>query len=96
MQEVIVGRAEGACVPKFTIEVKATTNEKYWPWHEKFGGTLFPLEHVKKAAAEIEEFCRILEMEGVKVRRPEQLNYQLDYKTPDFSSPNGLYAAMPR
>ena len=92
-----MGRAEGACVPKFTIEVKATLIEdKYSPWFEKFGGTPFPPEHIKKAAEEIEEFCHILEMEGIKVRRPDPMNYQEDYKTPDFTSPSGLYAAMPR
>ena len=45
---------------------------------------------------EIEEFCHILEMEGVRVRRPEPIEFVEDYKTPDFYSPSGLYAAMPR
>ena len=83
-------------MPKFTVEVKATTYENQWPFYEKFGGKPFPSEHLRKAADEIEEFCRILEMEGVKVRRPESINYVQDYKTPDFYSPSGLYAAMPR
>ena len=91
-----MGRAEGACVPKFTMEVKANTYEKHWPFYEKFGGNRFPTDHLKKAVEEIEEFCRILEMEGVKVRRPEPMSYLQEYKTPDFYSPCGLYAAMPR
>ena len=91
-----MGRAEGACVPKFTVEVKANTPKQYWPFYEKFGGNLFPTEHIKKAANEIDELCRILEMEGVKVRRPEPTNFLKEYKTPDFYSPCGFYAAMPR
>lgn len=96
MQEIIVGRAEGACVPKFTVEVKANTYEKHWPFYEKLGGQPFPAEHNEKAIKEIEEFCHVLEHEGVKVRRPEPINFQQDFKTPDFYSPSGLYAAMPR
>ena len=96
LQEIIVGRAEGACVPKFTVEVKANTYEKHWPFYERFGGCPFPPEHIKKSIEEIEGLCKILEMEGVKVRRPEPVSFDGDYKTPDFHSPSGLYAAMPR
>ena len=96
LQEVIVGRVEGACVPKFTMEVKANTYEKYWPFYEAHGGSSFPQDHLAKAAEEIEEFCRILTAEGVKVRRPEVMDFSGDYKTPDFHSPSGMYAAMPR
>ena len=95
-QEVIVGRVEGACIPKFTVEVKANTSDKNWPFFKKYGGKRFPREHMKKAAEEIEEFCRVLECEGVTVRRPDPIDFLEDYKTPDFSSPTGLYSAMPR
>ena len=96
MQEIIVGRAEGACVPKFTVEVKANTYEKHWPFYERLGGRPFPPEHIEKSIEEVEGLCKILEMEGVKVRRPEPIGFGEDYKTPDFYSPSGLYAAMPR
>ena len=95
-QEVIVGRAEGACVPSFTVEVKANTSEKHWAFYQKYGGHSFPTEHLEKAIVEIEEFCRILEAEGVTVRRPEIVDFSQAYKTPDFDSSCGLYAAMPR
>ena len=90
---MIVGRVEGACIPKFTVEVKANTSDKNWPFYEKYGRKRFPAEHMKKAAEEIEEFCRVLEHEGVTVRRPDPIDFLEDYKTPDFSSPTG---AMPR
>ena len=95
LEEVIVGRVEGAHVPPFTIEVKANTYEKYWDFYSKNSGTPFPQEHMKRAAVEIEELCRVLEAEGVKVRRPDPLDYSLEYTTPDFTS-TGMYAAMPR
>ena len=96
LQEVIVGRVEGACVPQFTIEVKANTYEKYWPFYKQYGGQPFPADHLAKAVAEIEEFCRVLEGEGVTVRRPDIVDFSQSYKTPDFDTPSGMYAAMPR
>uniref|UniRef100_G1T784 Glycine amidinotransferase n=1 Tax=Oryctolagus cuniculus TaxID=9986 RepID=G1T784_RABIT len=95
LEEVIVGRAENACVPPFTVEVKANTYEKYWPFYQKHGGHYFPKDHLKKAVAEIEEMCNILKMEGVTVKRPDPIDWSLKYKTPDFES-TGLYGAMPR
>ncbi|XP_048375715.1 glycine amidinotransferase, mitochondrial [Sphaerodactylus townsendi] len=95
LEEVIVGRAENACVPPFSVEVKANTYEKYWGFYQKHGGQSFPQDHVQKAIAEIEEMCNILKMEGVVVKRPEPLDWSVKYKTPDFES-TGMYAAMPR
>ena len=95
LEEVIVGRVQGAHVPPFTVEVKANTHEKQWPFYQKYGGKPFPIEHLKKAEEEIEEFCRVLEHEGVRVRRPDVVDYGQAYSTPDFTS-TGLYSAMPR
>ena len=75
MEEIIVGRAESACVPPFTAEVKANAYEKHLPFFEQNAGKLFPQEHVAKAVEEIEEFCRVLEHEGVTVRRPKILDH---------------------
>ncbi|KAF3832856.1 hypothetical protein F7725_026521 [Dissostichus mawsoni] len=87
LEEVIVGRAENAHVPPFTVEVKANTYEKHWPFYMKHGGQSFPEDHLKKAVAEIEEMCNILRHEGVNVRRPEPMDWSMEYKTPDFESP---------
>jgi len=95
LEEVIVGRAENACVPKMTIEVKANTNEKNWDFFSQYGGNYFPKEHLNRAVAEIEEFCNVLQHEGVTVRRPDAIDHSQAYETPDFKS-QGLYAAMPR
>lgn len=50
------------------------------------------------AADELDNFSRILEMEGVIVRRPEVRPGDFDrpVSTPDFESKTQLYAAMPR
>lgn len=131
LEEVIVGRAENARVPPFTVEVKvrgfvvgkitpnythrtqnytcliwvrmcvqnttdvfsvleiswqANTYEKYWSFYQKYGGQPFPADHLKKAVSEIEEMCNILHHEGVNVRRPEPIDWSMEYKTPDFQS----------
>ena len=97
LEEVIVGRLEGACVPPSTIELKSCLNTKS---AKKFlyerGGSRFPLEHTEKAKAEVENFCSILKSEGVIVRRPDVVDFQEGYKTPDFESPVGAWNAFPR
>ena len=95
LEEIIVGHPVNAKVPPFTIEVKANTSEKYWDFYQKNAGKSFPPEFIRKATEEVDEFCRILEHEGVVVRRPEVLDFGREYKTPDFTS-SGMYAAMPR
>ncbi|XP_071833555.1 glycine amidinotransferase, mitochondrial-like [Apostichopus japonicus] len=95
LEEVIVGRVEGATIPALTHEVKANTNHKHWSFFQKYGGQSFPNRHLLKAQKEIEEFCSILTHEGVFVRRPDIIDFRKEYKTPDFTS-TGLYAAMPR
>jgi len=96
LEEVIVGRPENAYVPEFTIEVKANCSPTVWPFYKKYGGSPFPKEHVAKAVAEMDEVCNILTHEGVKVRRPDLLDWGKPYETPDFKTQGGLYAAMPR
>lgn len=95
LEEIIVGRPENATIPPFTVEVKATTHQKFWPFFEENGGKPFPKDHVAKAVKEIEEFCQVLEQEGVTVRRPAIIDHNETFSTPDFTS-SGLYAAMPR
>ena len=76
LEEVIVGRAENAVVPNFTVEVKANTYEHHWEFYKTNSGQYFPEGHLKKAIQEIEEFCRILEHEGVCVRRPDIIDHK--------------------
>ena len=49
---------------------------------------------MKKAAEEIEEFCHVLECEGVTVRRPDPIDFLEDYKNPP-TSPHPLASTVP-
>lgn len=95
LEEVIVGRAENACVPPLTVEVKSNVPSKYHDFFLTQGGKKFPAEILNNAIDEIEELCNILRHEGVIVRRPEIIDHGKEYETPDFKS-TGFYAAMPR
>lgn len=95
LEEIIVGRAEGACVPYFDSVIRANTYPKNWSFFQEHGGKPYPKELVEPAARELDEFCRVLEGEGVRVRRPDVVDFSAPYKTPDFEAV-GLYAAMPR
>ncbi len=75
LEEVIVGRPENAIVPAFTLEVQAITPRNFWPFYQQYGGKPFPAEYVDKAVKQVEEFCKILEHEGVTVRRPKILDH---------------------
>lgn len=95
LKEVIVGRVEGAAVPQLDVSVKTNTYSKSLSFFKKYGGQPFPEEHIKLASKELDEFCHILEREGVTVKRPDAIDFSVSYKTPDFES-TGLYGAMPR
>jgi len=95
LEEIIVGRAENAYLPQFGLEIKANSRDEIWDFLESNGGKPFPEPHIKKAIAEVEEFCNILKHEGVDVKRPDILDWSAHYETPDFKS-TGMYAAMPR
>jgi N-Dimethylarginine dimethylaminohydrolase len=95
LQEVIVGRVEGAAVPQFEATVKVDAPPRYWNFFQQYGGQPFSEDLVEAASKELNEFCKILEAEGVTVRRPDRIDFSQSYKTPDFEA-SGLYAAMPR
>ena len=68
------------------ISLQANTYEHNWGFFDQHGGKSFPVEHLRKAVAEIEEFCNVLEGEGVKVVRPDHIEHAGEYTTPDFKS----------
>jgi glycine amidinotransferase len=95
LQEVVVGHVLGAVVPPLDPCVKVNSPERYWNFFKEWGHKPFSQEEVESANLELEEFCRILQGEGIKVRRPELVDFSASYQTPEFQS-TGLYAAMPR
>jgi glycine amidinotransferase len=96
LEEVIVGRADFACVPEWHITLRATIPPKHWDWFKQNGGKPFPKEVLQAANQELDNLSAILEAEGVVVRRPEPVDWSESYNTPDFSKVRGLYGAMPR
>ena len=95
LEEVIVGRAAGMCIPPLDIEVKACVPEKWWTLYEQHSRKPFPDQVAEKADEQLEEFSRILQHEGIIVRRPDPIDCTQMYTTPDFSS-HGSFSVMPR
>ena len=94
---MIVGNVEGYCVPPLNLEVQATLDKDQRQFFAQNAGKEFPLDSVEKAKKEIENFCAVLEQEGVKVRRSDNFSQnEGDYTTPDFHSLGGCHRAMPR
>lgn len=96
LEEVIVGRADNACVPRWHPVLEATMPRKHWDFFRENGGQLFPAETRAAAERELDAFCRELEAQGVVVRRPEPVDWRETFSTPDFETETGLYGAMPR
>jgi len=96
LEEAIVGVIEGATVPAWHPTLPVTMPRSQWPFFQAQGGRPFPKEQVDAARQELDELAHILEAEGVTVRRPERVDFAQPYSTPEWSSPGGLYAAMPR
>ncbi|MDP9120919.1 MAG: amidinotransferase [Acidobacteriota bacterium] len=96
LEEVVVGVIDGAAVPAWDITLAATMPAGQHAFFAERCGQPFPAERVAAARRNLEELVHILEAEGVTVRRPDPIDFARPYKTPDWASPGGLYAAMPR
>jgi glycine amidinotransferase len=96
LEEAIVGTVAGACIPAWDVSLEATLPEEHRDFYRSRGGTPFPPEQIAAAERNLDELVRILTGEGVVVRRPDPIDYCKPFATPDWSSPSGLYAAMPR
>lgn len=96
LEEVIVGIVDGACVPEWDLAIQASMPSEQKYFYQQYKGQSFPLDRLKKANEELEEFVKILETEGIKVRRPEPIDHSKPYSTPSWNSISGLYQAMPR
>ena len=80
LQEVIVGRVEGAAVPRFEANIKVDAPPRYWNFFQQYGGQPFPEELVEPASKELNQFCKILESEGVTVQRPDRVDFSQIYR----------------
>jgi len=94
LEEVIVGNVEGAAFPPWHVSVQSAIPDDQWETFRLNAGKPFPRERIDAARRELDGLSRILEAEGVTVRRPEGQDPR-PYGGPGWTS-TGLYAAMPR
>ena len=66
--------------------LQSKTGPAGWKWIRENAGKPHDETVVRKAAEEVEEFCRVLKFEGVTVHRPEPMRWdQLGtFRTPYF------------
>lgn len=95
LEEVIVGRLDGAVIPPNHISVTFNVPRAAARALRFVSGFRYPAFLVRKANEELEGFVRLLEAEGVKVRRPDPIDGRTVFKTPEWKS-RGFCTACPR
>lgn len=95
LEEIIVGRLEGATIPSDHAVV--TCNVPTWAGRLQglAAGLRYPRMLVEQAQQEIDGFVALLESLGVTVRRPEAVDHRRRFSTPDWSS-RGFCNTCPR
>src|SRR3989338_516337 len=96
LEEVIVGVIEGSTIPEWHVTLEATMPKEHQNLFRQNGGKLFPESQISAAKKELDDFCHILESEGVTVRRPDSTYFNKPYSSPEWTAQGGFYAAMPR
>lgn len=96
LEEVVVGVLEGAAVPTLHFAYEATLPDGALPFFQGRGGGRFQHAEFAQAVRELDGFARVLEAEGVVVRRPDPIDHSRPFRTPNWQSETGLYSAMPR
>ncbi|HEY0754738.1 MAG TPA: hypothetical protein VGD98_12310 [Ktedonobacteraceae bacterium] len=99
LEEVIVGRVDDAMVPSWdVIDVATLPNNSVEIFDQLIGtrGRPYSAELVQAAQTCLKNLIHILEAEGVKVRRPDPMNFAAPFSTPAWNVDNGLHAANPR
>ncbi len=95
LEEVIVGRLEGANIPSYHLSV--TFNLPPWTakLYKMVAGRRFPGFMIYTARKELDEFIHILEAEGITVRRPDMMDFHLKFRTPHWTW-RGFSTSCPR
>jgi glycine amidinotransferase len=95
LEEVIVGRLEGATIPSNHVSVTFSISPTVTRIYRLFAGRRYPRMLIKAAQKELDEFIHILTSEGVVVRRPDPVDFSVQYRTPSWTS-KGFCTACPR
>ncbi|MET9956611.1 amidinotransferase [Streptomyces sp. NPDC006339] len=95
LEEVIVGRLDGAMIPPHDAAVSVTMP----PWAARLHGLAAPFRYprrlVEPAQRELDGFVELLESLGVTVRRPDPVDHRRPFATPDWTS-RGFVNSCPR
>ncbi len=95
LEEVIVGSLDGATIPTHHLTVIFNLPRAAQPFYRLASGWKYPKFMKKLAQAELDNFITILAGEGVKVRRPDAVDFSKKFKAPRWSS-RGFCVACPR
>lgn len=86
LEEVVVGRLEGATIPSDHPVVSCNVP----PWAARLQGLAagfrYPRFLIERAQEELDGFIALLESLGVTVTRPEAVDHRRRFGTPDWSS----------
>lgn len=96
LEEIIVGRLEGLCIPHWEPDMLGCMYDRYFDFYKTKGGQGWPGDEIAQAQRELDEFISILEGEGVTVRRPETRTYDSPIQSPYWTAGCELGAANPR
>ena len=95
LEEVIVGSLEGAVMPPSHITVTRTIPPLAAQLYRLFGGHRYPRIMVDAARRELEGFVKLLQAEGITVKRPDTMDFTVRARTPFWNS-KGYCVACPR
>ena len=95
LEEVIVGRLEGAVLPSNHVSVTAAMPPAITKTLRFVAGRKYPRLYTKIVQRELDNFMHVLEAEGVRVRTPDVVDFSKRYRTRYWSS-KGLCVACPR
>ena len=100
LEEAIVGVLDGAVALTFEMGFEAVTPNEHLEhsrqYHAQHAGKPIPGIYSAMAQRELDEFIRILEGEGVTIRRPQPMDHARPIVTPHWTSPGGNCQANPR
>ena len=95
LEEVIVGRLEGATIPPYHVSVTFNVPGTAARLHRLAAGRRYPGWMVRRAQTQLDGFIRLLEGEGIVVRRPDAIDGRRRFRTLLWSS-TGFCTACPR
>lgn len=95
LEEVVVGTVDGAMLPSQEPVADSVLDAEQRRFFRANAGRPFPKERMDAARRELDGLCRLLEAEGITVRRPEPQDHSREFGAPGWTS-TGLYDAMPR